>query len=148
VVIAIHVTPFSAVDPNCLQPLVLPAPTPVTNCGLPLTTHPLPAAALTNGGRKVNICHFPPGNTTNVQKINISVNALNTHLDHHNDTLRINGVCEATVCSTTTTTTTAPTIPVAVGGVCTPITPTTTPAPPAPVGDNGPISWREITVTQ
>ena len=32
--------------------------------------------------QKVTICHFPPGNPDNVQFIEISVNALQAHLDH------------------------------------------------------------------
>ena len=31
------------------------------------------------------ICHFPPGNPENVQIISISVNAVQTHFDHHDD---------------------------------------------------------------
>ena len=153
VVIAIHVTPFSAVDCTTCIPLVPPTlPPPAATCGLPLTTSPLPAAALTNGGRKVNICHFPPGNTVN-QKINISVNALGTHLSHSIDTLQINGVCSATVCPTTPTCTSPQVLK---NGACvTPETTCTSPqvlqngvcvTPAVPVGNNGPISWREITV--
>ena len=37
--------------------------------------------------KKIDICHYPPGNTANVQAINISVNALKTHLSHHNDSI-------------------------------------------------------------
>jgi len=33
----------------------------------------------------VTICHFPPGNMTNAQKITISSSALKTHIDHHDD---------------------------------------------------------------
>jgi hypothetical protein len=102
VVIAIHVSPWSAVD--CTNCNLLVPPTPITDCKQPLTTTPIPAAALTNNGRKVNICHFPPGNTSNVQKINISVNALNTHLSHHDDSFQINGVCYSTACPVTSCT--------------------------------------------
>lgn len=35
--------------------------------------------------KKVTICHIPPGNPGNVHTITISVNALKTHVDHHDD---------------------------------------------------------------
>lgn len=47
---------------------------------------PFPAGAQTDG-KKVTICHFPPGNTDNVQMISISVNALAVHVGHHYDTI-------------------------------------------------------------
>lgn len=53
----------------------------------------IPASALSSKGKKVTICHFPPGNPTNYQVITISTNALNTHLDHHSDVFAINGNC-------------------------------------------------------
>jgi len=34
-------------------------------------------------GKKVYICHLPPGNPPNVQTISISINALNTHVPNH-----------------------------------------------------------------
>ncbi len=37
--------------------------------------------------KKVAICHYPPGNPDNVHKIEISIKALKTHLDHHSDTI-------------------------------------------------------------
>jgi hypothetical protein len=40
---------------------------------------------VTNGKGKVTICHVPPGNPENAHTITISVNALKTHLDHHDD---------------------------------------------------------------
>ncbi len=43
--------------------------------------------------KKVLICHFPPGNPTNYQSISISTNSLNTHIDHHQDTFAVDGVC-------------------------------------------------------
>jgi len=33
-------------------------------------------------GKKMNVCHFPPGNSNNAHTINISVNAVKVHLDH------------------------------------------------------------------
>lgn len=51
---------------------------------------PLPAGADTDG-KKVTICHFPPGNVANVQIISISVNALDVHVGHHYDTIWENG---------------------------------------------------------
>lgn len=47
---------------------------------------PFPAGAQTDG-KKVTICHFPPGNINNVQMISISVNALDVHIGHHYDTI-------------------------------------------------------------
>lgn len=47
---------------------------------------PFPAGAQTDG-KKVTICHFPPGNRDNVQMISISVNALAVHVGHHYDTI-------------------------------------------------------------
>ncbi|WP_394754828.1 DUF4114 domain-containing protein [Crenothrix sp.] len=92
VIIAIHVTPFSAVDCSNCTPLI-PSPPIPTNCGIPVTKTPIPSQAMSNDGKKVNICHFPPGNPENYQNIQISVNALNTHLTHHDDVFRINGQC-------------------------------------------------------
>jgi hypothetical protein len=102
VIIAIHVNPFSAVDCTNCNLLVTPTTTTTTttsaatspsDCGIPLTTTPIPAGALSTSGKKVNICHFPPGNPENYQSIKISTNALDTHLDHHDDVFRINGAC-------------------------------------------------------
>ena len=39
----------------------------------------------TKNGKKVIICHVPPGNPENAHTITISVNALKNHLDHHDD---------------------------------------------------------------
>jgi hypothetical protein len=36
---------------------------------------------------KVYICHFPPGNPENVQKLSIAKSALKKHEDHHDDYL-------------------------------------------------------------
>jgi fibro-slime domain-containing protein len=44
------------------------------------------------GNDKVDICHFPPGNPNNVQMLNISVNALNTHLTNHTTTGKYAGL--------------------------------------------------------
>ena len=41
-------------------------------------------------GHKVAICHVPPGNPANAHTIVISKNALETHLDRHNDYI---GMC-------------------------------------------------------
>lgn len=35
-----------------------------------------------NNNNKVTICHIPPGNPGNCHEITISMNALQTHLDH------------------------------------------------------------------
>ena len=32
--------------------------------------------------KKITVCHIPPGNPANMHKITISLNALQTHLDH------------------------------------------------------------------
>lgn len=53
----------------------------------------IPETALSKGGNKVTICHFPPGNPTNYQVITISTNSLNTHCDHHDDVFASNGLC-------------------------------------------------------
>jgi prepilin-type N-terminal cleavage/methylation domain-containing protein len=34
------------------------------------------------GGKKVKICHVPPGNPDNAHTINVSINAMDAHLDH------------------------------------------------------------------
>ncbi|ESU28941.1 hypothetical protein FLJC2902T_09730 [Flavobacterium limnosediminis JC2902] len=34
---------------------------------------------------KVTICHYPPGNPGNVQKITISTNAVEKHIENHGD---------------------------------------------------------------
>ena len=110
VIIAIHVSPWSAVDcTNCNLLVTTPVtPAPTANCKIPLTTTPIPPSALTNKGKKVNICHFPPGNTANVQQINISTSALSTHLTHHDDAFQINGVCPPLVCPPPPPTCTSP----------------------------------------
>src|SRR3989304_1701522 len=38
-------------------------------------------------GKKMNVCHFPPGNSDNAHTINISVNAVKAHLAHDGDYL-------------------------------------------------------------
>src|SRR3990170_4895203 len=43
-------------------------------------------------GKKINVCHFPPGNSDNAHTINISVNAVKVHLAHVGDYL---GECES-----------------------------------------------------
>lgn len=40
-----------------------------------------------NAPEKINICHTPPGNPDNCHEITISVDALDTHKDHHGDAL-------------------------------------------------------------
>jgi len=34
------------------------------------------------GGKKINVCHFPPGNSGNAHTINISFNAWEAHRAH------------------------------------------------------------------
>jgi hypothetical protein len=53
----------------------------------------IPDSALSKGGHKVTICHFPPGNPDNYQVITISTSALDTHIDHHDDVFADNGLC-------------------------------------------------------
>jgi hypothetical protein len=36
-----------------------------------------------SGGAKVDLCHVPPGNPANAHTINISVNAVSSHLNNH-----------------------------------------------------------------
>ena len=53
-------------------------------------TNPLPTTMPTGAeydGKKVTICHFPPGNPGNVRTISISVNALSPHVGNHGDTI-------------------------------------------------------------
>jgi hypothetical protein len=47
-------------------------------------------------GKKVYVCHLPPGNPPNVQTINISINAVDTHVPNHGgDQLgKCNLICE------------------------------------------------------
>ncbi|SJM91315.1 hypothetical protein CRENPOLYSF2_2180001 [Crenothrix polyspora] len=122
VVIAIHVTPFSAVDcTNCN--LLVQSP----SCKTPITTVPIPDAALTNNGRKVNICHFTSSATNPWNFINISANALDTHLNHHDDVFQVNGACppvSAGICPTTPTCT-APQILDSATNTCVTTAPTT-----------------------
>ncbi len=40
---------------------------------------------------KVLVCHIPPGNPANAHNICISANAVETHVDHHGDSV---GACE------------------------------------------------------
>jgi type IV pilus assembly protein PilY1 len=47
---------------------------------------------LDGNDKKVTICHYPPGNPGNAHEITISKNALQKHLDHHNDTI---GECDS-----------------------------------------------------
>lgn len=35
-----------------------------------------------NDNEKISVCHIPPGNTLNCHEINISMNALDAHLEH------------------------------------------------------------------
>ena len=73
-------------------------------------------------GKKVTICHFPPGNPNNVQIISISVNAVSAHLSHHGDAIWQSGKsCPATstscdVVPTVNTATTTDKIPPALSG--------------------------------
>ncbi len=39
---------------------------------------------------KVDICHYPPGNQANAHEQSVSLNAVGTHVGHHNDTV---GAC-------------------------------------------------------
>jgi len=55
----------------------------------------IPRSALSSNGRKVTICHFPPGNPDNYQTITISKSALHTHIDHHDDVFAVHGACPA-----------------------------------------------------
>ena len=44
-------------------------------------------ASTVTAPQKITICHIPPGNPANCHEITISVNALQTHIDHHGDRL-------------------------------------------------------------
>lgn len=44
-----------------------------------------PTATATEEERKVDVCHFPPGNPENAHVISISVNALDAHLSENHD---------------------------------------------------------------
>lgn len=165
VIIAIHVSPFPAVD--CAKCNLL-VPDPI--CKTPVTTTPIPAAAMM--GNKVNICHNTASTTNPTVYVSVSENAVTTHLSHHDDTFQMNGVCPlptAELCSTTPVCT----IPEAYNPIsnsccaapktyhsetksCDPIPIVNCTAPevrdevtntcitPAS-GESGPISWREIT---
>ncbi len=60
---------------NCEEESGTPPPS-----GPPTGSHPDP-----DKNNKVLICHVPPGNPENAHTISISVNALHTHLTHHDD---------------------------------------------------------------
>lgn len=53
-----------------------------------------------SGGTKVYVCHYPQGNTGNAKTMEISVNAVNTHIFNpgHGDRL---GKCEQVICAVT-----------------------------------------------
>ncbi len=44
-------------------------------------------ASTNSSPSKITICHIPPGNPDNCHEITISINALDTHIDHHGDEL-------------------------------------------------------------
>lgn len=176
VMIAIHVSPFSAVD--CAKCNLL-----VDTCKYPITRTPIPAAAFTQNG-KVNICHNTASATNPIEYITISENAVQTHLTHHDDTFQIEGKCPpitAEVCpadgpkcdatspdwNTTTQNCEKTTTP-----TCDSTSPdwnattqncekevtcestqvkdaatNTCITPPKHSGESGPISWREITTS-
>lgn len=85
-IIAIKVTPFDAIDTGTMQTLA---------AGI---TGAIPSSALTPDGKKVNICHFPPGNPDNYQLIEISVNSLQTHIDHHDDVYAVKDATGVFIC--------------------------------------------------
>ena len=60
-----------------------------------LSTKNIPSSALSDKGKKVTICHLPPGNPDNYQTITISTNALETHIEHHDDVFADKGACPA-----------------------------------------------------
>jgi hypothetical protein len=45
--------------------------------------------------KKITICHVPPGNPDNCHEITISLEAFETHFDHHDDRLICNDPAEA-----------------------------------------------------
>jgi|GEM_PF-2410031 len=84
-------------DGSACVPTSGTACTPITN---PLTNIP---AGSDYDGKKITICHFPPGNPNNVQQITISINALQKHLSHHDDAIWEEGKnCPATTTSCAT----------------------------------------------
>ncbi len=123
-------------SPVCLAPQILNSAataciTPVTNgTACTAVTSPLPTVLPTNtdyDGKKISICHFPPGNPNNVQLISVSLNALSTHVNDHGDSIwQSDKNCPATstscdvpvsptVDTKTTTTLVAPTLTGSVG---------------------------------
>ncbi len=49
---------------------------------IPADPNPPIAGSEGSGGKKVEICHVPPGNPDNAHTINVSINALEAHLEH------------------------------------------------------------------
>ncbi len=156
VIIAIKVTPWSAVDCSACVPLV---PTSV-----PIAAPTPPPAAVT--GTNVNICDYN-ATTGTYSLLTVSKSAVSTYTSKPNDVYPdANGLCPVALAPTPTptptpapgatptptpapTATPTPTPTPAPGATPTPTpapTPTPTPVPtPAWQGESGPVSWREIT---
>lgn len=61
--------------------------------GLLLVAAMLLFASAAMAGAKVEVCHIPPGNPANAHTINVSQNALPTHLAHGDYELDATGIC-------------------------------------------------------
>jgi hypothetical protein len=73
-----------------------------------LDTQPSYAACMSSGAKKCDVCHIPGGNPGNRHVINISKNAIHTHISHHGDYVTTDGSCDLynpveTITSSTTT---------------------------------------------
>ncbi|MDD2864602.1 MAG: hypothetical protein PHC99_07735, partial [Methylococcales bacterium] len=86
---------LNAAGTACVTPVTSgTACTPITN---PLTNIP---ADSDYDGKKITICHFPPGSTTGVNINTISVTAVDTHVSHHGDSIwESSKACPATTTS-------------------------------------------------
>jgi hypothetical protein len=86
---------LNAAGTACVTPVTNgTACTPITD---PLTNIP---ADSDYDGKKISICHFPPGNPDNVRILSVGISSIKAHVDEHGDTIWQSGkACPATTTS-------------------------------------------------
>lgn len=59
-----------------------------------LNATPAYDACMASSAKKCDVCHIPPGNPANRHVIDISKNAIHTHISHHGDYVTTDGTCD------------------------------------------------------
>jgi hypothetical protein len=79
-----HVVQDTAASTTIKDPMSMPA----------VNTTPAYAACMASGSNKCDVCHLPSGDVSKANVINISKNAIGTHISHHGDYVSTDNSCD------------------------------------------------------